>query len=90
MMPLNYAILLHFTKVERASADDVIAALAPQYGRFRGLCRPAVVEALMTAEKNGLLEEAGYDLDADGALRVYYRASAESRAAIKRYIGPER
>lgn len=90
MMPLNYAILLHFAKVERASADDVIAALASQYGRFRGLRKPAVVEALMTAEKNGLLEEAGYDLDADGALRVYYRASAESRAAIKRYIGPER
>ena len=87
MMPLNYAILMHFTEVERASADDVIAALAPQYGRFRGLRKPAVVEALMTAEKNGLLEEAGYDLDAAGELRVYYCANAESRAAIKRNNG---
>ena len=31
MLPLNYAILKYFTTVERACADDVIAALAPEY-----------------------------------------------------------
>lgn len=44
-MPLNFAILQYFTTVERASADEVIAALAPEYGNYRGLRRSAVEEA---------------------------------------------
>lgn len=87
MMPLNYAILKYFTTVERACADDVITALKPEYGHFKGLRKPKVIEALMTAEKNALLEEAGYDLDDKGALRVFYATTPESRATIKRYIG---
>lgn len=87
MKPLNYAILLYFTEVERACADDVIAALKPQYGHFRGLRKTAVIEALMTAEKNGLIEEEDCDLDDNGELRVYYSANAESRATIHKYIG---
>lgn len=86
MMPLNYAILKYYTTVEKASADDVIAALSPEYGDFKALRKPKVIEALMTAEKNGFLEEVGYDLDDNGELRVYYHANAESRATIKRYI----
>ena len=80
MLPLNYAILKYFTTVERACADDVIAALAPEYGHFKALRKPEVIEALMTAEKNALLEEVG-------ALRVFYATTPESRATIKRYIG---
>lgn len=87
MLPLNYAILKYFTTVERACADDVIAALAPEYGHFKALRKPEVVEALMTAEKNALLEEVGYDLDEEGALRVFYATTPESRATIKRHIG---
>lgn len=87
MKPLNYAILLYFTEVERACADEVIDALKPEYGRFRALRKPAVIEALMTAEKNGLLEEAGYNLDDKGELRVYYSANAASRAMIRKFIG---
>ena len=87
MMPLNYAILKYFTTVDRASADDVIQALAPEYGNFKALRKPKVIEALMTAEKNALLEEDSYDLDENGELRVYYKAGNEARATIKRYIG---
>lgn len=87
MKPLNYAILLYFTEVERACADDVIAALQPTYGHFRALRKTAVTEALMTAEKNGLLEEAGYELDDKEGLRVYYSANDASRAIIRKYIG---
>lgn len=87
MMPLNYAILNYFTTVKRACADDVIEALKPEYGNFKALRKAEVIEALMTAEKNALLEEDGYDLDDKGELRVYYKCTPESRATIKRYIG---
>ena len=50
MLPLNYAILKYYTTIEDACATDVIAALKGQYGRFKALSRPAVIEAQMTAE----------------------------------------
>ena len=87
MKPLNYAILLYFTKVDRACVDEVIDALRPVYGHFRSLCKPAVTEALMTAEKNSLLIEDGYSLDENGELKVYYTINDQYRKTINFYIG---
>ena len=86
MKPLNYAILKHFTKVKEACADDVIEALKGDYGNFKALRKPAVIEAIMTAEANGLLEETRFDLDASGELRVYYHAHQEGADTINNYI----
>lgn len=86
MKPLNYAILKHFTKVKEACADDVINALKGEYGNFRALKKPAVIEAIMTAEANGLLEETRFDMDSKGELRVYYHAHQEGADTINSYI----
>ena len=86
MKPLNYAILKYFTKVNEACADDVIEALKGEYGSFKALKKPAVIEAIMTGEANGLLEETRYDLDEKGELRVYYHAHEEGAATINTYI----
>ena len=86
MKPLNYAILKHFTKVDEASAEDVINALKGEYGKFKALEKNAVVTAIMTAEANGLLEETRFDLNKNGVLRVYYRAPEDGAATINRYI----
>lgn len=86
MKPLNYAILKYFTSVEEACADDVMSALKDQYGHFKAFRKLAVINALMTAEVNGLLEEVRFDLDAPNNLRVYYRAHPEGAAIINRYI----
>ena len=81
MKPLNYAILKYFTKVSEACADDVIKALKGQYGNFK-----AVINALLTAEANGLIEETRFDLDNNNELRVYYHAHAEGAETINKYI----
>lgn len=86
MKPLNYAILKYFTTVKEACAEDVIEALKPTYGNFKALKKKAVIEALMTAEANGLIEETRYELDANGELRVYYHAHEEGAATINAYI----
>lgn len=85
--PLNYAILKYFTTVDRASADDVIAALRPEYGDYKALKRAAVVEAIMTAESNALLTEMDYELDEKGVLQVYYTATPEQKETIYGYLG---
>ena len=86
MKPLNYAILKHFTTVPEACADDVMDALRNQYGHFKAFKKHDIITALMTAEANGLLEEARFDLDANNELRVYFRAHAEGAATINKYI----
>lgn len=86
MKPLNYAILKHFTKVNEACAEDVIEALKGQYGSFRALNKKAVMNALLTAEANGLLEETRLELSKSNELKVYYHAHEEGAATINKYI----
>lgn len=84
--PLNYAILKYFTTVDEASVDDVRRALAPDYANHSAFGKRAMTEALMTAEKNGLIEEARFDLDDNGDVRIYYRANDEQKRTINSYI----
>ncbi|QJB57079.1 hypothetical protein [Pseudodesulfovibrio sp. zrk46] len=86
MIPLNYAILKMFTKVEEACADCVMDELRGTYGSFKAFKKPAIIESLMTAEANGLLEETRFDLDENNELRVYFRAHEEGAATINKYI----
>ncbi|KEI00832.1 hypothetical protein IRP63_04440 [Clostridium botulinum] len=86
MKPLNYAILKHFTKVDEACADDIIEALKGEYENFKALKRNAVINALLTAEANGLIEETRFDLDESKRLRVYYHANEDGVATINKYI----
>lgn len=86
MMPLNYAILKYFTKVEEACAEDVINALKDTYGNFKALNKKDVITALMTAEANGLIEETRFELDKNNELKVYYHAHEEGAATINKYI----
>lgn len=86
MQPLNYSILKYFTKVDEACAEDVMEALKDQYGHFQAFRKPSIINALMTAEANALLEETRFELDANEELRVYYRAHEEGAATINKYI----
>ncbi|WP_454055284.1 hypothetical protein [Clostridium sp. Marseille-Q7071] len=86
MKPLNYAILKYFTRVKEACANDVIEELKGEYGNFKALKKNAVVNALMTAEANGLIEETRFELDKNKELKVYYRAHEEGAATINKYI----
>lgn len=86
MLPLNYAILKYFTRVEEASADDVINALKGEYGGFKALNKNSVIEALMTAEANGLLAETRFELNDSDELVVYYKAPEDGAETINKYI----
>ncbi|WP_419176669.1 hypothetical protein [Desulfosediminicola sp.] len=86
MLPLNYAILKHFTTVDDACAETVMEALHNTYSGYKAFNKPSIINALMTAEANGLLEESRFELDADDELRVYYRAHEEGAATINTYI----
>ena len=84
--PLNYAILRCVLEDGPCDADDVIARLAPEYGRRRAFRRPAVVEALMTANQNGILEETDASLSDEGALLIQYRVTDYGAALMRRFL----
>ena len=84
--PLNFAILKYMTTVNEACTEDVLCALKDGYSSFRAFNKSDVLNALLTAEANGMLEESRYDLDDEGQVRMFFRAHAEGAATINRYI----
>ena len=84
--PLNFAILKYMTTVNEACTEDVLCALKDGYSSFRAFNKSDVLNALLTAEANGLLEESRYHLDDEGQVRMFFRAHAEGAATINRYI----
>ncbi|MCR6514335.1 MAG: hypothetical protein ACRDCB_12540 [Clostridium sp.] len=86
MKPLNYAILKHFTKVHEASVMDVMEALKDDYQSFKTFNKESIIDALLTAEANGLIEETRVDLDQNEELLIFYHANEESKATINGYI----
>lgn len=86
MRPLNYAILKLFEKGYEYDVQTVMLKLEKEYGSFRAFKEKAVNESLMSAEKNGLLEESNWELDDQGLLHVYYTATDYGVDMIKGYI----
>ena len=88
--PLNYAILLYFTTHTEGDADSVMTELAPEYGSYRMFKRASVIESLMTAKENGILEDVRAELgDRDGdadRLRVCYQLTEYGEDLIKRFL----
>lgn len=86
MKPLNYAILKYFTKVKEASVDDILVALESEYKDFKAFNKKSIIDALLTAEANGLIEETRVDLDKNDELIIFYHAHKEGMEAINKYI----
>ncbi|MCL2111195.1 MAG: hypothetical protein FWH32_02870 [Clostridiales bacterium] len=84
--PLNYAILLYFTKHEEGDADSIMEELRPEYGGYRAFKRKGVVEALMTAKENGILDEVRAELAEGDVLRMWYKLSDYGTELIARFL----
>lgn len=83
--PLNYEILKYFTRVEKASANDVYKALEDEFKDHKAFTKENIIESLMTAKENGLVDEDSYTLIND-ELVVYYKASEDQKNTINSYI----
>lgn len=84
--PLHYAMVRLLADGRERGARDVVRELGRDYGGYRLLTLKDMEEALATAKENGILEEAGYDLDG-GELVIRYRVSEFGRKMMERYLG---
>ena len=86
LIPLYYAIVKSFLDDEAHSAEEIVAALEPDYHGYKLLNRKDVEEALATAKENGILDECDYRIDAQGNLQVFFRMTDFGRDMTQRYI----
>ena len=86
MRPLNYAVLKLYEDGSEIDVQGVMIKLHSEYSSFRAFKPKAVNESLMSAEKNGLLEECNWELDDRGELHVYYKATGYGLDMIRNYI----
>lgn len=87
LLPINYALLKLFLNKGEADTRLAMAALEKRYASNRQFKKKAITEALMTAEKNGILEETRFELDENDILRVFYAATPDGQTMIEKYIG---
>ena len=86
LQPLYYAIIEHFKGDVEDCAQGVVDALSEDYAGYRLLNAKDVSEALATAKENGILEEAGCGVDAEGELVISYRMSDFGKEMVVKYL----
>ncbi len=86
LLPARMAVLNHLSKVESASADDIMLSLKPKYGNERQFNHEAYVEHLMALEANGLVSLVNYELKDDGNLKMFYKITEDGMLSVKKYI----
>ena len=84
--PLYYAIIMHFEDGAVDDARGVVGTLSKDYSGYKLLNKRDVAEALATAKENGILEEAGYDVDVDGELITNYHMSRFGKEMVGKYL----
>lgn len=86
LLPLNYAILVCFTSGEELCADNIIKILESNYASFKTFCHKEIINALLTAEKNGFITEGNCKIIENNQLQIYYYATTEQIQTINSYI----
>ena len=86
LQPLYYAIIEHFKGAVEDCAQGVVETLSRDYAGYKLLNEKDVAEALATAKENGILEEAGYGVDAEGELVINYHMSDFGKEMVTRYL----
>ncbi|KHD45958.1 hypothetical protein ACVRZD_08010 [Streptococcus hongkongensis] len=86
LLPARTAVLNYMNKVPEADVRQVMEALKGQYGQEKQFTEPLFLEHLMSLECNGYLEQASYDLDDKGQLRINFKITDDGRFAVQKYI----
>lgn len=86
ILPLRFRILHYISTVDKASADQIMKALEPEYGTEKQFKKEVFVDHLLDMKANFILDDNDVTLDDKGDLVVYYSINDEGKGLLKKYL----
>jgi DNA-binding PadR family transcriptional regulator len=89
LLPLRFRILHYLATVSKASAEDVLQALKPEYGKEKQFTKEAILDHLLSMKANFIINDQDVALDSKGELVVYYSINDEGKRLLSKYLPKE-
>lgn len=86
LLPLRFRILHYISTVEKASVDQVMKALEPEYGTEKQFKKAVFMDHLLDMKANFIIDDNEAVLDEKGELIVYYTINAEGQRLLDKYL----
>ncbi|SHH25661.1 hypothetical protein [Desulfosporosinus lacus] len=85
-LPLRFRMLHYVSTVKKASPDEIMKALKPEYGTEKQFTKKVFADHLLDMKANHILEDNDVELDDKGELLIYYSINDEGRRLLKKYL----
>ena len=85
-LPLRFRVLHYVSTVDKTCVNDILQALAPEYGTEKHFKRADLMEHLFDLKANVLIDDTDVTLDDQGELLIYYSVTAEGKQFLQRFL----
>ncbi|CCO07717.1 hypothetical protein [Desulforamulus hydrothermalis] len=86
ILPLRFRILHHLSTVDKASVDEVMKALEPEYGTEKQFKKEVFLDHLLDMKANFIIDDNEAVINDKGELVIYYSINEEGRTLLKKYL----
>lgn len=86
VLPLRFRMLHYISTVDKTCADDIMAALKPEYGTEKQFTKDVFIEHLLDMKANFVIDDHDVMLDSKGELIVYYSINEEGKRLLAKYL----
>lgn len=86
LLPVRTAVLKYLFDKKVGDVNEIMNSLKSLYGREKQFTKARFVDHVMSLEANGLINEVGYELDANGELLVRYQINDDGISTINKYV----
>ncbi len=86
ILPLRFRLLHYISTVDKASVDQIMKALEPEYGKEKQFKKAVFADHLLDMKANFIIDDNDVALDDKGELVIYYSINDEGRSLLKKYL----
>jgi DNA-binding PadR family transcriptional regulator len=86
VLPLRFRMLHYISTVDKTCADDIMAALKPEYGAEKQFAKAVFIEHLLDMKANFVIDDHDVMLNSKGELIIYYSINEEGKRLLAKYL----
>lgn len=86
ILPLRFRILHHISTVNKASVDEIMKALEPEYGTEKQFKKEVFLDHLLDMKANFIIDDNEAVINDKGELVVYYSINDEGNRLLNKYL----